>query len=145
LKSDKPLIIVLSRNYSTGLGVIRSLGAAGYTVDLVASVKKRGSSIIAASSKYVRNTVEVFSPKIQEDTGDELVEVLMGYAEQYDKKIVLFPTDDFTALVVDSNRCKLKDYFVIPEIIGDGDKSIKDLMDKTIQSKMQRNVVLRLR
>ncbi len=136
MKRNKPLIIVLSRNYSTGLGVIRSLGAAGYEVDLVASVKKRGSSVIAAGSKYIRNTVEVFAPKIQEDTGKKLIEVLMGYTERCNEKIVLFPTDDFTALVVDSNRCKLKDYFVIPEIIRDDNKSIKDMMDKTIQSKI---------
>ena len=47
---EKPLVIVLSRNYSTGLGIIRSLGAAGYTVDMVASTKKKGSSIIASCS-----------------------------------------------------------------------------------------------
>ena len=71
----KPLIIVLSRNYSTGLGVIRSLGAAGYDVDLIASVKKKGSSVIASSSKYVRNSKEVLTRNIQGDAGNELIEV----------------------------------------------------------------------
>ena len=70
MKNNKPLVIVLSRNYSTGLGVIRSLGKAGYTVDLIASTKKKGSSRIASCSKYVRQSVEVICPEIQEDTGD---------------------------------------------------------------------------
>lgn len=143
LSNDKPLIIVLSRNYSTGLGVIRSLGSAGYTVDLIASVKKKGSSVIAASSKYVRKTIEVISPKIQVDRGEELIDVLMEYAGKYKEKIVLFPTDDFTTLVVDANRDRLKDYFVIPEIISEENRTIKDLMDKTIQSEIAKECGLK--
>ncbi|MDQ9831141.1 hypothetical protein RFX70_20360, partial [Acinetobacter baumannii] len=65
MNNEKPLVIVLSRNYSTGLGVIRSLGQAGFDVELIASTKKRGSSIIASSSKYVSHMIEVVSPKIQ--------------------------------------------------------------------------------
>ena len=77
----KPFVIVLSRNYSTGLGIIRSLGAAGYRVDLIASTKKKGSSVIISSSKYLNKTTEVLSPKIQGDTGASLMEVLMEYAK----------------------------------------------------------------
>ena len=46
--NNKPLVVVLSRNYSTGISVIRSLGAAGYTVDLVASAFREGRSQVAA-------------------------------------------------------------------------------------------------
>ena len=59
------LVVVLSRNYSTGLSVVRSLGSAGYKVDLVASAFRAGRSIIASSSKYVRNSVEVVSKKVK--------------------------------------------------------------------------------
>ena len=41
-EKNAPLVLVLARNYSTGLSVIRSLGAAGYTVDLIASAYKKG-------------------------------------------------------------------------------------------------------
>ena len=47
-EKKKPLIVVLSRNYSTGLSVIRSLGTAGYTVDLIASAVKEGKSVVAS-------------------------------------------------------------------------------------------------
>ena len=59
MEEKKNLVVVLSRNYSTGLSVVRSLGAAGFTVDLVASSYKKGNAAIVASSKYIRNWVEV--------------------------------------------------------------------------------------
>lgn len=135
---EKPLVIVLSRNYSTGLGIIRSLGAAGYTVDMVASTKKKGSSIIASCSKYVRNSVEVISPKIQGDSGYGLIQALMKYNNEDNGRIILFPADDFTASVVDAYRDILKENFVIP-FIGEGDKSVVSMMDKTIQGELARN------
>lgn len=132
----KPLIIVLSRNYSTGLGVIRSLGAAGYDVDLIASVKKKGSSVIASSSKYVRNSKEVLTRNIQGDAGNELIEVLMEYVGTYPGNMVLFPTDDFTASVVDSNRAVLGEHFLMPHVTEKSSFSIVDLMNKTLQGEM---------
>lgn len=132
----KPLIIVLSRNYSTGLGVIRSLGAAGYDVDLIASVKKKGSSVIASSSKYVRNSKEVLTRNIQGDAGNELIEVLMEYVGTYPGNMVLFPTDDFTASVVDSNRAVLGEHFLMPHVTEKSNFSIVDLMNKTLQGEM---------
>ena len=64
MENSSDLVVVLSRNYSTGLSVIRSLGSAGYTVDLVASAYKEGKSKLAACSKYVRDSVEVVSKKV---------------------------------------------------------------------------------
>lgn len=133
MNKEKPLIIVLSRNYSTGLGIIRSLGAAGYTVDLVASVKKTGSSVIASCSKYVRRSVEVLSQKIQGDEGLELIEELLSYVGKEPGDMMIFPTDDFTASVVDRNRNVLREHFLIPDVVGDG-ACITELMDKTVQA-----------
>lgn len=135
MENSKPLVIVLSRNYSTGLGVIRSLGAAGYTVDLIASTKKKGSSVIASSSKYVRNSVEVMTRNIQGDTGKGLIDELMKYVDTYDNKKVLFPVDDFTTSVIDQNRELLKPYFYMPGTL-DGTVPVNRLMDKTVQGKL---------
>lgn len=136
MERSKPLIIVLSRNYSTGLGVIRSLGAAGYTVDLIASTKKKGSSVIASSSKYVRNSVEVVTSKIQGDTGDKLLEEIMKYSKYEKGNMVLFPVDDFTTSVIDLNREILKPYFYMPEIVGGSNNSICKIMNKIVQTKL---------
>lgn len=136
MNKEKPLVIVLSRNYSTGLGVIRSLGIAGYTVDLIASTKKKGSSIIASCSKYVRTTTEVMSKKIQGDNGIELLDALMKYVGKTDIKPIVFPTDDFTASVVDAHRDVLCQHFLIPGVNGKQGISLTDSMDKTFQTRL---------
>ena len=133
MKKEKPLVIVISRNYSTGLGVIRALGTAGYTVDLIASTKKKGSSIIASSSKYVRNSVEVLSPKIQGDSGQGILEELMKYSGREEKPVV-FSVDDFTTSVIDHNREMLNEHFVLPGIKNGKNSSLVNLMDKTVQT-----------
>lgn len=131
MEEKEIVVLVLSRNYSTGLGVIRALGKAGYTVDLIASVKQRGSSVIASSSKYVRNCVEVLSPVIQEDDGSGIIDAVMAYAD-CGQQVALFPTDDFTASVVAGNFGKLSEYFVMPHTLGD--VTALEAMDKGYQS-----------
>lgn len=139
----KPLVIVLSRNYSTGLSVIRSLGAAGYTVDLIASAFKEGNSEIAASSKYIRNAVEVVTKNIKSGESDEqLIKAIMKYANKYKHKPVLFPTDDYTTSVMDQNRNLFAPYFRMPMIVGGGSGCLTERMDKTLQAQMARDAGL---
>lgn len=142
MENKKPLIVVLSRNYSTGLSVIRSLGVAGYTVDLVASAHKEGTSAIAASSKYVRNSVEIVSQKVKSGGDDELMDALLKYAGKYDEKPILFPTDDYTASIMDSNRSVLEKHFMMPAIVEGGEGALTRYMDKTVQSELAKNAGL---
>ena len=134
------LIVVFSRNYSTGLSVIRSLGAAGFTVDLVASVHKEGYSDIAAASKYVRRSVEIISRKVAAEGEDELegegalIDALLEYADAPEKRIVLFPVDDYTTSVMDAHRSELAPIFLMPGIEGAGDGALAALQDKNAQS-----------
>ena len=142
MSNNEQLIVVLSRVYSTGLSVIRSLGAAGYTVDLVASAPKEGRSAIAAKSKYVRNAVEVVSKKVKDGEDTELLNELLKYADKNGKKPVLFPTDDYTTSVMDMNRRKLEKHFIMPHIVNGGNGSITRRMDKTVQGEMARKAGL---
>lgn len=131
-------IIVLSRNYSTGLGVIRSLGMAGYNLDLIASVKKSGSSKICSSSKYVNHAVEIKAPDIRLDDGEAIVMELLSYPYNRDN-IILFPADDYTTSIIENYRHVLSDRFIMPR----SDKySLIRLMDKTFQRKMAEEVGL---
>lgn len=139
---EKPLVVVLSRNYSTGLAVIRSLGAAGYPVDLVASAIKHGRSMLAASSKYVLNAVEGVSKKVNDGGDAELMDALLAYRGKYDIMPILFATDDYTASVMDQNRDRLKDIFVMPEIVGEGQGAMTHKMSKDVQSEIARKVGL---
>ena len=143
MKDKKPLVIVLSRNFSTGLSVIRSLGAAGYTVDLIASAYKAGNSAIAASSKYVRKSVEVVTPNIKSGETDEaLVRAILKYIGKTKEKPVIFPTDDYTTSVMDQNRNLLKDHFLMPTIVGGGQGCLMEMMDKTVQAQLAKSAGL---
>ena len=83
------LVVVLSRNYSTGLSVIRSLGEAGYTVDLIASALKEGRSLAISKSKYIRNAVEVVSQKVDNSEDTDLLNELLAYKDRFTEKPVL--------------------------------------------------------
>lgn len=141
--NKKPLVVVLSRSYSTGLSVIRSLGAAGYAVDLVASTHKKGEMTIASKSKYVRKFVEIVSQKALAGGDDLLIGELLKYAEEETvQKPVLFPTDDYTASIMDANRSRLEPIFLMPSIVGGGDGSMTACMDKTFQAELARRAGL---
>ena len=130
-------VIVLTRNYSTGLSVIRSLGVAGFPVELIASVPKAGACEIAAVSKYVGGFTEVVSKKVKDDADDpELIAEIMQYAGRYDKMPILFPTDDYTTAVMDLHRTELAPYFLMPSIKNGADGDLARLMDKTVQAEM---------
>lgn len=141
-QKKKPLVVVLSRNYATGLSVIRSIGSAGYPVDLVGSAYREGNSAIAAASKYVHNSVEVVSKKVKNGNDVPLMDELLKYAGKYDEKLVLFPTDDYTASIMDLNRRTLDKYFIMPSIIGGGNGSLTTSMNKTVQGEMARRAGL---
>ena len=136
LNTSEQKIIVLSRNYSTGLGVIRSLGSAGYSVDLIASTKKKGSSVIASSSRYVKHAEEVQSPKIQGDDGETIIQTLLKKNLQSSSKTILFPTDDFTANVIAKNAERLSEKYLMPFVNKDRDFTISEVMDKSFQSRL---------
>lgn len=129
---SKSPVVVLSRNYSTGLGIVRSLGSAGFPVYLIACAKRKGSSDIVASSKYVSWSTEIPIAKSNDDTANAILTELEKLSTLDNNKWVLFPTDDFTALVIDSNRSKLKHNYLMPFVSGQ--YSITQLMDKTLQS-----------
>lgn len=131
-----PLVVVLSRNYATGLSVVRSLGAAGFTVDLVASVHKEGNSRVTAASKYIRKRIEVISGKNNALGKQQLFQELLRY-KGLSKKPVLFPVDDYTASVIDEFREELNPIFIMPSIDG-GKGSLMKYMDKSVQEELAR-------
>lgn len=125
---QKPEIVVLGKNYSTSLGVIRALGREGYPITLIYVTGKKGGSHIVSSSRYVRRTVEQIGRK-----DSELVDKLVEIAKENDSRKVLFPTDDYTASLIDQYRGTLAMYFVMPYLEEGGQGSVTRQMDKTVQ------------
>ena len=130
-------VVVLSRNYSTALGVIRSLGSAGYPVDLLASAPKPGASQISAASKYVNHAIEIVARNIKTVYDLELLKEALNYEGRFDEKPVLFPIDDYTANIADSHREELSGIFDMPRIAGEeGNGSMLARMDKSFQARL---------
>lgn len=126
---NKTISIVLGWNYSTSLGVVRSLGLAGLCVDLYYIAKKAGGSRITASSKYLRQTTE----HIGRDD-DSIIEELLRIYNSEEEQCVLIPTDDYTTSLIDRYHKRLSSHFLMP-YIGDGeDGTITKLMNKSIQT-----------
>ena len=125
-------VVVLSRNYSTGISVIRSLGEKGYTVDLIASAREEGKSKMAGASRYLRNYSEFVTAKVKDTEDDEVIQKLLDYKDK-DEKLVLLPTDDYTASLVDKNRKELEKIFLMPGIISKDENSLVHFMNKNVQ------------
>lgn len=134
------LVVILSRNYSTGISVIRSIGSAGFTVDLVASAYRRNASAMASASKYVRNSVEVVSKKVKNGDDIGLIRALMAYAGKTKTKPILFPTDDYTTSIMDMSKDILKDVFIMPGIENGPKGYLTKMMDKIVQAEIARKV-----
>lgn len=122
------IAIVLGWNYSTALGVVRSLGMGGFRVHLYYIAKMIGGSRITASSKYVENVIE----HIGRDD-DNIIAELCNHYKGNSEKLVLVPTDDYTSSLIDRNYHSLVGRFLMPHI-GQGEQgTITRLMDKSVQ------------
>lgn len=134
MENKDVLVVVLTRIHMTGLGVVRSLGEEGYTVDVVASTKTKGDSYFLSLSRYIRNYEEVISGKLDKDEDARLVEKLMEYEGAPFEKIVLFPTDDYSASFIDTYRDTLEKVFLMPYMKDGESGTLIARMDKTYQS-----------
>ena len=123
---NKKTAIVMGSNYSTTLGVIRSLGEGGYDVSIYAVTAKHNAIRTAALSKYVKQTIQ------HHDHNDQaIVEELISHFSGEEKPVIL-PADDYTAVLLGRNQDLLRKHFYIPYV--DHEKySVEYLMDKSHQ------------
>ena len=138
IEEKKPLVVVLSRSYTPALGVIYGLGKAGFSIELVYIASQKGDSVIASCSKYVKKTIE----HIGKDT-ESIVELLVKEYKSRTEQLVLFPTDDFTTSVIDSNSDKLSSIFKMPHVRGNCEGLIVNLMSKDVQLSLAKKKKLR--
>lgn len=135
--NNNTTVLVLSRNGLIGLNVVRALGVAGYTVDLISNVNSLGTTKYLVSSKYVRWYREIASKKSRDGNDTVLLEAIVEYAKQSKEKVVLFPVDYYTTAIVDLNREKLENLFYICTYANNKKAgAIVDLMDESMQMRM---------
>ena len=129
---NKKTVVVIGRNYTSRLGMIRAAGMAGYDVIVIKTDKKSGRTkgMIDVKSKYVKSYYWAPQPD-----RNKLVELLLCKIKKDYEKLVLLPTDDYSASTLDMNYDVLSEYFFMPNIEGKQNLLIQ-YMDKNLQKEM---------
>lgn len=128
-------IIVIGRNYTSRLGMIRAVGKLGYEVIVISTVYKLpdGKSKIKSIdfySKYVKQYLFALEPN-----REHLISVLLSIPQDKNQKDIIIPVDDYAASTIDLYLDKLKDCFLFPNIEG-RQGAITRLMDKNLQKEI---------
>ena len=124
-------VLVLGKNYSTPLGVVRSLAKTGYTVDVLYIYGDKNAVPILKASRYISRLVVV-----NEKNDRKVLETLQRDFNGEENDYLLFPTDDYSASFIDRYKDKLQAYHM-PYVKED---SVTRLMDKTVQNALAKEV-----
>ena len=138
---ERRLAIVMGRNYTSRLGMIRALGRIGCDVAVVQTyrISEKKTNPIDRYSKYInKGYFEVFEPD-----PEKLLQLLFDHFMDYEKPPILIPTDDYTASVIDLNIKRLESHFLFPNI-GCEQGKVVYYMDKGIQKEIAKSVGLKV-
>lgn len=131
---QKMKAVILGRNYTSLLGMIRAVGSAGLEVNVVRTVRKLPSAwkrkTLEAKSKYVNKYLYSIEPD-----REGLANLLLKEFSNENEKVILIPTDDFVASAIDMKQEILKKNFLFPNI-NYTSGAVVNLMDKGIQKKL---------
>lgn len=121
-------IVVIGKNYSTSLGIIKAVGEAGNKVIAIRPYEKKKPSLAPeASSRYVEKVEYV-----QCEDEKKIIDLLIHKVAADRKKRLVIPTDDASASLLDKHADVLKDYFFVPQC-NDRPGDLTFYMDKGVQ------------
>lgn len=126
---NKEKVIVIGRNYTSRLGMIRAVGRAGYDVIVVQTNGVSPNIDIDSYSKYVVKTVFAREPY-----RERLIDVLM-HLYQEEGKCIIIPVDDYAASTIDESLDILKNCFYLPNVDMMAG-AVNRLMDKEYQKEL---------
>ena len=121
-------IIVLGKNYSTSLGVIRALGQLG-RISIIKAYDEKNS--IELKSKYIDRIYWV--KDFMENTLLSAFKSEIS-VELHDKALII-PTDDYCASFLDKHFDELKNLYFVPNV-GEVSGDLTRMMDKNIQKNL---------
>lgn len=136
-QSPLPRVLVAGRNYCSNLCMARSLGEAGYEVEVLRLFQSKPGKkdymrkpLPEAYSKYVK----AYYPFVTRRKDRRIVEKLIEIADR-DHKILIVPVDDLVAAVIDENYDELSRYYLMPSVNGCGG-GVSALMRKGVQKEL---------
>lgn len=124
-------VLVIGKNYSTSLGIVRALGCMGIKVDVIRCGQDRLCPELC--SKYICNWY-----KSKSSSDNDVMEALQIYKSKYKKddyKILVIPSDDASARFLDQNYNTFKNDFIVPQA-GTQAGDLARYMDKNCQKKL---------
>lgn len=126
------IAVVMGRNYTSLLSMIRAAGVAGYRCIVIRTVHKITNKIVNLE-KYSK-FVDEYYYSIEPDCLD-LISILQNIGKRSKEKIVLLPTDDYTASTIDMNMDVLSQYYLMPNVNNTLGGVVK-IMDKNVQKEL---------
>lgn len=131
---DKPLAIVMGRNYTTRLTMVRAAGLAGCDVVLIQTDKKK--SHVQKIDRRCKFVIEChFCPEPEKQL---LIDTIMQYGKG-ERRPVLIPADDYVAATIDEHLDKLSQHFYMPHVNHTQGDVLK-VMDKDYQKSVAKNI-----
>ena len=109
-------VVVIGHGFTSRLGIIRSLGKAGYDVTVIVVVvdmRKGKPDLTAPVDSYSRYVDKVYYCL---PDGELLIKLLLDKCLDKEQKTVVIPDSDFAAAVIDRNQRRLEAHFLFPHI-----------------------------
>ena len=72
-----------------------------------------------------------------------MIQILLNHCKKDDKKVILLPTDDYTASTIDLNSELLSEFFLMPHV-KEGFCNVVQLMDKNYQKELAKKCGLNI-
>lgn len=130
-------IIIIGRNFTSRLGMIRAIGEDNSENEIVVIKTNGDKPDIDAYSKYISSYVYAREPN-----RSLLIETIQRFQLPEEKSIII-PVDDYSASVVDEYADVLKKDFMFPHIEMSAG-AINQLMDKSYQKAIATTVGLKV-
>lgn len=123
----KRRIIIIGSNYSSTLGIVRSIASDDYEIIVIKI--GRGKDIVSLCKHVTKYVV------LNTEDPDTLKEYLLEHCRDNDTKPLLIPVMDQVVKSLDVNYNDLKDYFILASI-NDTQGGIVQYMNKHLQKKL---------
>ena len=136
MTEKRPLALVLGRNQTSRLGMVHSAAAAGCDVAVVRTYIEK--NMIAEADTYSRYVSSYHNVRQGDERG--LMQLIAAY-ESEERPVILLPTDDHVAALLDHYLDRLSTHFLQPHVMQEQDGLFR-LMDKSRQKELARQAGL---
>lgn len=137
-------VVIIGNSFATRLGVIRSLANQGYeinVVDIGFHKGKSGKSLYPID--YYSKYVDKYFLFERSEGREGLINLLIRECANKSQKGVLIPTSDFSAVTIDENQERLKEFFLFPHV-HHTEGAVSHWMNKMIQKELASQIGLRV-